>query len=166
MLHGAAEAVHRSQAAGLTLGTAESLTGGMVASALASVPGASAVLRGAVVAYANDVKARLLAVDASLLAEEGSVAGRVAAQMAEGARSCLGADVAVSTTGVAGPDPHDGKPVGTVFIAVASASGTAVEEFLFTGDRAAIRREACETAVSMLTAALPGEQKPPRTSYE
>ena len=104
--------------AGLTLATAESLTGGLVAARVVDVPGASAVLRGGVVAYATDLKHRLLGVDADLLAERGAVDPDVAAAMARGVRDRLSADVGVSTTGVAGPDPQDGHEAGTVFVAV------------------------------------------------
>ena len=96
--------------AGLSLAVAESLTGGLLAATLVDVPGASAVFRGGVIAYATDVKATLLGVDPALLAERGPVDPQVAAQMATGVRVRLGADVGVSTTGVAGPDPQDGQP--------------------------------------------------------
>ena len=111
------EAVRRA----LTVATAESLTGGALAAAVVDVPGASACFEGAVVSYSNRVKTEVLGVPARLLAERGSVDPDVAVAMAEGARRRLGTDWAVSTTGVAGPEPHDGKPVGTVFLAVAGA---------------------------------------------
>jgi nicotinamide-nucleotide amidase len=98
---------------------AESLTGGMLCSALIDVPGASAVVRGGVVSYATDLKHRLLGVDAGLLAANGPVDPDVATQMAHGVRERLGADWGVATTGVAGPDPQDGIAAGTVYIAVA-----------------------------------------------
>ena len=98
---------------GVTAATAESLTAGLVAATLADVPGASAMLQGGVVSYASEVKARLLDVSRKLLEDVGSVDAEVARQMAEGTRAACGADYGVSTTGVAGPDPHDGKPVGT-----------------------------------------------------
>jgi nicotinamide-nucleotide amidase len=104
---------------GQTVAVAESLTGGMLCSALVDVPGASAVVRGGVVSYATDLKHRLLGVDAGLLAANGPVDPDVAAQMAHGVRERLGADWGVATTGVAGPDPQDGIPAGTVYVAVA-----------------------------------------------
>ena len=104
--------------------TAESLTGGLVRAALTSVPGTSAVVRGAVVAYATDLKARLLGVDADLLAAGGAVQSEVARQMAPGSAACSAADVGLATTGVAGPDPQDGHAGGTVFVAVAADQGS------------------------------------------
>ena len=109
---------------GLTVATAESLTAGMVAAVLADTPGASGMLQGGVVAYQNSVKAGVLGVPAELLDAVGAVDAQVAAAMAEGARRICGADIGVSTTGVAGPEPHDGKAVGTVFIGVATAEGS------------------------------------------
>jgi nicotinamide-nucleotide amidase len=140
---------------GATAATAESLTAGLVAAALADVPGASGMLRGGVVSYANEVKARILGVSEQLLAEAGSVDPLVAAQMAEGARRVCSADYGVSTTGVAGPDPHDGKPVGTVYVAVAGPGGkTETQEFAFAGNRAEIRAAARDAALRALLAGL------------
>ena len=101
-----------------TLAVAESLTGGMVAAEITAAPGASRAFRGSVTAYATDLKRELLGVDAALLAERGAVDSEVARQMAVGVRRVCGADVGIATTGVAGPDEQDGKPVGTVFVAV------------------------------------------------
>lgn len=137
-----------------TVATAESLTAGLVAAALADVPGASGMLRGGVVSYASEVKAAILGVSEQLLAEAGSVDPRVAAQMAEGARRVCGADYGVSTTGVAGPDPHDGKPVGTVYVAVAGPDRTETEEFRFEGNRAEIRAAARDAALRVLLGEL------------
>ncbi|WP_146363280.1 CinA family protein [Arthrobacter yangruifuii] len=150
----AEEVLAAARLAGQTIATAESLTAGMLCAELGSVPGASAVLQGAVVAYQNGVKLSVLGVSAELLAEAGSVDGRVAEQMAAGARRVLGADVGVSTTGAAGPQAHDGKPVGTVFVGIATAEGTFSREFLFSGNRTAIRTAACTEALSLLAAAL------------
>ncbi|QTV79565.1 CinA family protein [Microbacterium sp. NIBRBAC000506063] len=137
---------------GWTIGVAESLTGGDLVSALVSVPGASNALRGGVVAYATPLKHSLLGVDAALLAAHGAVHPEVARQMAEGVRAAVAvdgkpADVGVSTTGVAGPDPQDGQPVGTVHIAVATAAGTGIRSFLLEGDRPEIRRQASDAAL-------------------
>jgi len=105
--------------AGATLATAESLTGGLLAATLVDVAGASAVFRGGLVPYATDLKAALVGVDQGLLDRVGPVAAEVAAALAEGARQRCGADWGVATTGVAGPDPQDGHPPGTVFVGVA-----------------------------------------------
>ncbi|MGE9695504.1 MULTISPECIES: CinA family protein [unclassified Streptomyces] len=105
--------------AGRTLAVAESLTGGLVAAELTAAPGASAAFLGSVTAYETELKHRLLGVDSALLAREGAVHPEVAAQMAAGVRDALGADWGAATTGVAGPEPQDGKPVGTVYVAVA-----------------------------------------------
>lgn len=138
--------------AGLTVATAESLTAGLVSAAIADVPGASGVLQGGVVAYRNSVKAKLLGVPDDLLASAGSVDGGVAAAMAGGVREACGADIGVSTTGVAGPDPHDGKSVGTVFIGVAGAMGSRSFEYAFDGNRSDVRSRACEAALERLLA--------------
>ncbi|NUP74870.1 MAG: CinA family protein [Sinomonas sp.] len=141
-------------ARGLSVATAESLTAGLVAATLADVPGASGMLRGGVVSYASEVKAGLLGVAESLLAEAGSVDPEVARQMAVGARAACGADYGVSTTGVAGPEPHDGKPVGTVFVGIAGPQGSDVREFRFSGTRAEIREAARDAALAALWTAL------------
>jgi nicotinamide-nucleotide amidase len=137
-----------------TVATAESLTAGMVSAVLADTPGASGMLQGGVVAYQNSVKADVLQVSAELLARAGSVDSAVAAAMAEGARTALGADIGVSTTGVAGPEAHDGKPVGTVYIGIATAAGTKGYEYVFSGNRAEIRGQACGAALERLAEAL------------
>ncbi|WP_435191633.1 nicotinamide-nucleotide amidohydrolase family protein [Streptomyces sp. bgisy126] len=108
---------------GQTLAVAESLTGGLLAAELTGVPGASASFRGSVTAYATALKHELLGVDAVLLAERGAVDPEVASQMAAGVRARLGADWGIATTGVAGPEPQDGQPVGTVYVAVAGPGG-------------------------------------------
>lgn len=122
---------------------AESLTGGLVAATLVEVPGASRVLRGGVVAYATDLKATLLGVDAALLAERGAVDPDVAVAMAEGVRVRLGADVGLATTGVAGPDPQDGQAPGTVHLAVVAPGAVEVRSLVLPGDRAAVRHGSC-----------------------
>jgi nicotinamide-nucleotide amidase len=141
---------------GLKLAIAESLTGGMLCSELVSVPGASNVVLGSVVAYQSDLKSSALGVNRSLLKEQGAVDPEVAAQMAEGIRSRFSLQLllptdtvlGVSTTGVAGPLEQDGKPVGTVFIAVAGSKGVKVWEEHFSGDRAAIRASTVQAAFS------------------
>lgn len=127
------------RARGWTIATAESLTGGLLVSALIDVPGASTSLRGGIVAYATDLKSTFLEVDAATLAEHGAVHPAVASQMAQGARRAAHADVAIATTGVAGPDPQDGQEVGTVFIAVSTPESTVVERLALTGGRDRIR---------------------------
>lgn len=136
--------------------TAESLTGGDVGGAICTVPGASAYYRGGVISYAYEVKAQVLGVDAQLLAREGAVHPAVAVQMAVGAARVCGADYAVSTTGVAGPDPADGQPVGTVYIGVCSPGGSEVFERHYSGDRAQIRAVASADAIALLARAVRG----------
>jgi nicotinamide-nucleotide amidase len=113
----AAQVVRLLAQRGRTVAVAESLTGGLVVAALVGVPGASAVVRGGVVAYMTDLKASLLGVDEALLARVGAVDPDVAAAMARGVGVRLGADYGLATTGVAGPDPQDGHPVGEVHVA-------------------------------------------------
>lgn len=139
---------------GWSIGTAESLTGGLVAGRITSVPGASASMRGGVVAYATDVKSTVLGVSAALLAERGAVDPDVAQSMAHGIRRLLGADVGLATTGVAGPDPQDGKPVGTVFIAVSTPAVTRVQQLSTTGSREQIRAATVDAAVELCAAVL------------
>jgi PncC family amidohydrolase len=142
---------------GRTVAVAESLTGGLVVSALVSVPGASAAVRGGVVAYMTDVKTVLLDVDADLLARAGAVDPDVAAAMAVGAARRLDADYGVATTGVAGPDPQDGHPVGEVWVAVATRGADPVVEGLRLDPalgRSGIRDAATSAALALLLAAL------------
>jgi len=136
---------------GLTLATAESCTGGMVAERLTSVPGSSDVFLGAVVAYADEVKERDLGVPGEVLARHGAVSAETAAAMAAGARERLHADVAVAVTGIAGPDGGtDEKPVGLVYLHVEGPSGGRGVDFLFPGDRGSIRRRATATALHLV----------------
>lgn len=153
-MSGAAQLVAALTERGWTLGIAESLTGGGLSAEIVSVPGASATLLGGVVAYATPVKASLLRVDAELLDSHGPVHARVAEQMATGVRTAVGvdgvaADVGISTTGVAGPDSPDGQPVGTVHIGVSTPTGVRAFTFLFQGDRASIRSQTIDAAISM-----------------
>lgn len=112
---------------GLTLGTAESCTGGLIAKRLTDIPGASQAFKGGIVSYTNGVKENVLGVPGRLLAQSGVVSAEVAAAMAEGARKVLGCDIALSSTGVAGPDrDEDGNEVGTIFVAIAAPGGTHV----------------------------------------
>ncbi|MFJ2868102.1 CinA family protein [Kitasatospora sp. NPDC087314] len=143
------------RARGGTLAVAESLTGGLLAAALVDVPGASATFRGSVTAYATELKASVLGVDEGLLAVYGPVHPLVAGQMAEGVRRLLGATYGLATTGVAGPDPQDGQPVGTVHLAVAGPEGTLVSSPRLSGGRARIRHGAVTAALELLVGRLP-----------
>ncbi|MFI9393878.1 CinA family protein [Streptomyces bauhiniae] len=162
----ATELVRLLKVNGETLAVAESLTGGLVAAEITSVPGASQVFRGSVTAYATELKHRLLGVDAGLLERSGAVDPQVAAQMAAGVRKALGADWGIATTGVAGPDPQDGQPVGTVYLAVdgpfrrgsPSAPGGKVEALRLNGGRAEIRMESVRSVLALLLEELAGEQ--------
>ncbi len=142
--------VQRLRERGSTLALAESLTGGLLADAFISIPGASAVVRGAVVAYASDLKAALLGVDGEILASRGAVDGCVAEQMASGVAQRLGATYGLATTGVAGPDPQDGKPVGTVYLGAATPLGVFHERVHLAGARNEIRMGAVAAAVDLL----------------
>ncbi|MGO1853202.1 MAG: CinA family protein [Microbacteriaceae bacterium] len=155
----AARLVAALTARGWTLGVAESLTGGALAAEVVAVPGASATLLGGVVAYATPVKATLLGVDEALLDEHGPVHADVAAQMALGVRTAVRvdgrpADVGISTTGVAGPDSPEGHLVGTVHIGVATPDGVRTSVFRFDGDRAAVRSQSVDAALSAALSAL------------
>ena len=137
--------------AGLSLATAESCTGGMVAQRLTSVPGSSRVFLGGVVAYADEVKAAELGVPREVLERHGAVSAETAAAMAAGARERLGADVAVAVTGIAGPDGgSDEKPVGLVYLHAESSFGSRRADFVFPGDREGIRRRAAVTALHLV----------------
>lgn len=144
---------------GLTIAAAESLTGGLLTAELTSVPGASAVVLGGAVVYATELKHTLVGVDADLLAAEGPVHPEVARQLAERVRERLAvggrpADLGVATTGVAGPDPQGGRPVGTVYVGISSSAGTRVVPLELSGDRDAIRRATVAEAVRALGAEL------------
>ncbi len=140
---------------GLTLGTAESLTGGMIAASVAGVSGASAVLMGGIVSYDARVKHDLLGVSQEIIDTVGVVSQPCAQQMAQGARAALKVDVAVSATGIAGPTGGTPEtPVGTVFIGVAWAGSTRVDECHFSGDRQSVREQAAAHALSMALEAI------------
>lgn len=134
---------------GWSVATGESLTAGLVAATLADVPGASATLRGGIVAYQVPVKASLLGVDDADLAQ-GVVSAAVARAMARGAADALGAEVGIGTTGVAGPEPHDGEPVGSVWIAVTAPTGTSTRHLELAGDRAGIRSQTVAACFALL----------------
>jgi nicotinamide-nucleotide amidase len=152
--HLAEQTVRKALDTDRTVAAAESLTAGMVTAVLADTPGASGMLQGGVVAYQNSVKTDVLGVPAELLSGVGSVDGDVAAAMAAGVRSALGADIGVATTGVAGPEEHDGKAVGTVFIGVATEGSASAFQYTFSGNRADIRGQACGAALERLLEVL------------
>lgn len=136
---------------GETVACAESLTGGLVCATLVAVPGASDVVRGGIVAYAGDLKSTLLGVDERLLASAGAVAGSTAEAMARGAAERLGATYGLATTGVAGPDPSEGKPAGTVHVAVVGPGGARRRELHLPGDRQAVRHGSVLAVLELLT---------------
>jgi nicotinamide-nucleotide amidase len=140
---------------GETLAVAESLTGGLLAATIVDVPGASKVFRGGLVVYATDLKTALAGVPEELLGRCGPVDPDVAALLAAGARRRCGADWGLGTTGVAGPDPQDGIPPGTVYLGLAGPDGAATARRLdLTGDRPSIRRATVAAALDLLAAAL------------
>lgn len=134
----------------LTVATAESLTAGMLCSTIADVSGASTVLHGGVIAYNNAIKHRILGVSADTLASRGAVDAATAKQMAQGVRQRFETDLGIATTGVAGPDPSEGKAVGIVFIALATADETIAKLLRFDGNREAIRRSTVAASVSLM----------------
>ncbi|MFW6228105.1 MAG: nicotinamide-nucleotide amidohydrolase family protein, partial [Alkalispirochaeta sp.] len=141
---------------GLTVAAAESCTGGLVAHRITGVPGSSRYFRGGIVAYSNDVKTSLLGVSTDLIEQKGAVSEEVARAMAEGVRRVCATDVAVSTTGIAGPDGgSDEKPVGLTFIAVAGPDGvTGCRRYTFNGDRGVIQARAAHAALEQLRRTL------------
>ncbi|TCB96344.1 CinA family protein [Micromonospora zingiberis] len=147
----AAGVVHRLTERRESIATVESLTGGLLAATIVQIAGASAVYRGGLVVYATELKERLAGVPARLLAERGPVDADVAVALAEGGRGRCGADWGLATTGVAGPEPQDGKPVGLVYVAVAGPDGTEVRELHLDGGRDQIRGAAVTEALRLLT---------------
>ena len=155
----AADVVALLSERGLTIAVAESLTGGQLVASLVDVPGASATVVGGVVAYNTAIKNSVLGVSAELLASRGAVDPEVARQMASGVRAALAidgrpADVGLSTTGVAGPDPQDGKPVGTVYLGLAIGDRVESVALSLSGSRSEIRSATVQHALATLLAAL------------
>ncbi len=146
----AADLVARLRRRGLTLATCESVTGGQLVAAIVSVPGVSRVVRGGLVTYATDLKTSLAQVSAALVATHGVVSQPVALAMADGARTACGADIGVATTGVAGPRPLDGVPVGTVCLAVVGPDVRTAVTVRLGGDRAQVRAGAVTAALELL----------------
>lgn len=135
---------------GMTLGFAESCTGGLISKSVTDIPGASSVFLGGVVSYANSVKSGVLGVDKKTLDTVGAVSADTAMQMALGCAEALGADIAVSVTGIAGPDGGtDEKPVGLVYIAVCQNEKIVCERNIFSGDRESVRMQSAYRALSM-----------------
>ena len=134
-----------------SLVTAESLTGGGIGAALTAIPGASRVYKGGVISYTDVVKCKILGVSQEVLSQFGAVSAPVAKAMAEGARRVLEADIAVSVTGLAGPEGDEyGNPVGTVFIGYCDEQRTEVRQFLFAGGREEVREQTIEAALRLV----------------
>ena len=139
------------RATGITLGTAESCTGGLVAHLVTEVPGSSAYFRGGFVTYANEAKTDLVAVPEAVLASHGAVSAQVAVAMAKGARERLGVDLALAVTGVAGPDGGtEAKPVGLTYVAVVDATGDDVRRFQWDTDRGGNKRASAAAALALV----------------
>jgi len=139
---------------GLTLATMESCTGGLLADTITNVPGSSRYFLGGIVSYATEVK-ELMGVDAGVIREHGVISEETASAMAEAARARLGADIGIGVTGVAGPDPQEGKPVGEVHIAVALGQGPpAVTSYTMAQSRDQVKRRAVTQAISLLRRSL------------
>ena len=151
------------KARGVTVATSESCTGGLVAARITAVPGSSAMFLGGVVSYANAAKQELLGVPREVLERAGAVSAACAEAMASGVRARMKADLAVSVTGIAGPEggtPQ--KPVGLVYLGVATAAGALTERHVFAGDRAAIRALAADRALALLLETAPVCNRPMR----
>ena len=147
-------AVEKLRQLGLTVTTVESCTGGMIAAALTSVPGSSAVLKQAFVTYCDKAKHQMVGVRKKTLKKYTAVSSATAYEMACGGRDTAKADCCISVTGYAGPDTGSGEPVGLVFIGCAVGKKVKVKEFHFTGDREEIRTQAREAALQMLNRRL------------
>ncbi len=153
----AASVLSDARSRGLTLGCAESLTGGLICACLTAIPGSSDVIRGGVVSYMTEVKEDVLSVEGSAVDECGVVSEEVALQMAQGAIDVLSCDVAVAVTGIAGPGGAEpGLPVGTVCAACISPSGSACATWHFEGDRACVREQTCHHALLLMQKMLHG----------
>ena len=142
---------------GIRLGTAESCTGGLIGHLITEVPGSSDYFAGALVTYANEVKVDLADVPPDVLEAHGAVSAQVARAMADGARRRLTVDVALSVTGVAGPDGgSDAKPVGLTYVAFADGDGDDVRRFVWDADRSGNKRLSAAAALELLVARLSG----------
>lgn len=143
---------------GLMLATAESLTGGRLGDVMSAAPGASDTYLGGVVSYATEVKQKVLGVSDQTVENHGVVSAECADEMAVGVRDLMGADYAVSTTGVAGPAEQEGKPVGLVFVGVAGPHGIHSKRFHFDGDRAEIREKVVKAAIDLVIETVRADQ--------
>lgn len=154
--------VHKAGAEGLTIVTAESCTGGLIGAALTDVPGSSAAFDRGFITYSNDAKAEILGVPRALLRRHGAVSGEVARAMARGALQKSRSDIAISVTGIAGPDGGNAeKPVGLVWFALATRDGVRAERRVFAhGSRSFVRTKTVETALAMIAAALDAAAPP------
>jgi PncC family amidohydrolase len=151
-------------AAGATLATVESLTGGRLAASVTAVPGASTSYLGGFVTYATELKEALVGVPHDLVEQYGVVSAECARAMAQGCREATGSTYALATTGVAGPDSQEGRPVGTVFVGIAGPDDVRSLAMELVGDRHQIQDRACREALSALCETLrgiPGEEQPP-----
>lgn len=148
--------LRRLTAAGATVAVAESLTGGLLGAALTDLPGSSAAFRGGLLVYATDLKASLAGVPGVVLDEHGAVSAQTAQALATGCRERLGATYGIGVTGVAGPDGQEGKPVGTVHVAVAGPDGVHTRSTRLPGDRGRVRLLAVTVALDLLRRQLPG----------
>jgi len=160
----ATEALALLGAAGATLATAESLTGGRLAATVTAVPGASASYLGGFVTYATELKESMLGVPPALVERYGVISGECARAMAAGCRDATGATYALATTGVAGPDLQEGKPVGTVFVGLAGPDDVTALSLELVGDRHQIQERACREALSALCGmvrGISGGEQPP-----
>jgi len=155
----AVDLIERLGARRETVAVAESLTGGLVTAALTDVNGASAVVRGGVLAYATDLKAQVLGVDEQLLVEVGAVDAEVAEQMARGVRALMGATYGLATTGVAGPDQAGGKAVGTVYVAVVGPGSSRVKALRLPGDRGGVRAHSVLAVLTLLAEELDSQAR-------
>ncbi|WP_454294426.1 CinA family protein [Salana multivorans] len=151
----AQQLVRRLAALDWTVAAGESITAGMVTAALGSVPGASMVLRGGIVAYSPAVKVSLLQVEAEAIERYGVVSEAVALAMASGARAAVGTELGLATTGVAGPGPADGVAAGIVCLAAVSPFGTAVRTWQLAGGRQLVRRSAADLVLGLGLSVLP-----------
>lgn len=151
----ASDLVDAARAAGKTIGTAESCTGGLIGGTLTAIPGSSDVVAGGIISYSNEVKKSRLGVEQAILDEFGAVSEETALAMAQGARRELDVDIAVSVTGIAGPGGAvPGKPVGTVWIGVCDDAGSEARLFQFDGDRSQVRRQTIRESFKMISARI------------
>ena len=156
----ARQVVETFSAKGATLGTAESLTAGMIAAAVADISGASAVLMGGIVSYDPKVKRDVLGVSQVVIDGVGVVSEACAIQMAKGARNLLNTDIAISATGIAGPTGGtEENPVGTVWLGVSGRKGTFAKKCHFEGDRQSVREQSAQEALSMALEMLLDENR-------